>query len=131
MTARFLTTTCTLVQSSLSDDAAATVITGNARMKQRPIGPLVAVLKANGSKIDFFESRECPPLSIAPQGLKGSKIELATSVSSQYVSSILLCAPYASEPVMLELTGGQVISHPYIDVTIAMMREFGVEGHSS
>jgi len=96
-------------------------------MKQRPIGPLVAALKANGSKIDFLESQGCLPLSIAPQGLKGSKIELAASVSSQYVSSVLLCAPYASEPVTLELTGGQVISQPYIDMTIAMMGEFGVE----
>jgi pentafunctional AROM polypeptide len=52
---------------------------------------------------------------------------LAASVSSQYVSSILLCAPYAEAPVTLELTGGQVISQPYIDMTIAMMRTFGVE----
>lgn len=125
--ARFLTTVCTLVQSSPNDDAETTVITGNARMKQRPIGPLVTALKANGSRIDFLESQGCLPLSIAPQGLKGSKIELAASVSSQYVSSILLCAPYAAEPVTLALTGGQVISQPYIDMTIAMMKTFGVE----
>ncbi|EKM53058.1 uncharacterized protein PHACADRAFT_210784 [Phanerochaete carnosa HHB-10118-sp] len=68
----------------------------------------------------------CLPLSIAPAGLKGSKIQLAASVSSQYVSSILLCAPYAQEQVTLELVGGQVISQPYIDMTIAMMKTFGV-----
>ncbi|KAJ7678186.1 Shikimate dehydrogenase [Mycena polygramma] len=124
--ARFLTTVCTLVQSSGAADET-TVITGNARMKQRPIGPLVDALRANGSKIDFLESAGCLPLSIAPQGLKGSTIRLAASVSSQYVSSVLLCAPYASEPVSLELTGGQVISQPYIDMTIAMMRTFGIE----
>ncbi|KAJ6447913.1 EPSP synthase-domain-containing protein, partial [Mycena vitilis] len=100
---------------------------GNARMKQRPIGPLVEALRANGSTIEFLESAGCLPLSIAPQGLKGSTIRLAASVSSQYVSSVLLCAPYASEPVSLELTGGQVISQPYIDMTIAMMRTFGIE----
>ncbi|KAJ7472306.1 Shikimate dehydrogenase [Mycena galericulata] len=123
--ARFLTTVCTLVQASSTTDET-TVITGNARMKQRPIGPLVDALRANGSKIEFLESAGCLPLAIAPQGLKGAKIQLAASVSSQYVSSVLLCAPYAAEPVTLELTGGQVISQPYIDMTIAMMRTFGV-----
>jgi pentafunctional AROM polypeptide len=125
--ARFLTTVCTLVQPSPSSDATTTIITGNARMKQRPIGPLVHALQENGSNIDFLESQGCLPLSIAPQGLKGSKIQLAASVSSQYVSSILLCAPYAAKPVTLELTGGQVISQPYINMTIAMMKTFGVE----
>jgi pentafunctional AROM polypeptide len=96
-------------------------------MKQRPIGPLVTALKENGSRIDFLEGEGCLPLSIAPDGLRGSKIQLAASVSSQYVSSILLCAPYATEPVTLELIGGQVISQPYIDMTIAMMKQFGVD----
>ncbi|KAJ7100621.1 Shikimate dehydrogenase [Mycena belliarum] len=123
--ARFLTTVCTLVQSS-GTAAESTVITGNARMKQRPIGPLVDALRANGSKIEFLESAGCLPLAIAPQGLRGATIQLAASVSSQYVSSVLLCAPYAAEPVTLELTGGQVISQPYIDMTIAMMRTFGI-----
>ncbi|KAK7689594.1 hypothetical protein QCA50_007386 [Cerrena zonata] len=122
--ARFLTTVCTLVKSTLSDER--TVITGNARMKQRPIGPLVDALRTNGSEIDYLESQGCLPLSIAPAGLKGSLIRLAASVSSQYVSSILLCAPYAEESVTLELTGGIVISQPYIDMTIAMMKTFGI-----
>ncbi|KAG1740967.1 hypothetical protein EDB19DRAFT_1707078 [Suillus lakei] len=100
--ARFLTTVCSLVSPSAAAAAGTTtVITGNARMKQRPIGPL-----------------GCLPLSIAPKGLQGGVIRLAASVSSQYVSSILLCAPYAREAVTLEL--------PYIDMTIAMMRTFGV-----
>ncbi|KAH9173826.1 Pentafunctional AroM protein [Lactarius sanguifluus] len=124
--ARFLTTVCTLVQSSKTGPSA-TVITGNARMKQRPIGPLVDALGSNGSQIQYLESEGCLPLSIEPDGLKGGRIKLAASVSSQYVSSILLCAPYAQEPVTLELTGGQVISQPYIDMTLAMMRTFGVE----
>ncbi|KAL0563412.1 hypothetical protein V5O48_018655 [Marasmius crinis-equi] len=96
-------------------------------MKQRPIGPLVTALKGNGSTIDFLESQGCLPLSIAPAGLKGGKIQLAASVSSQYVSSVLLCAPYAQEAITLELIGGQVISQPYIDMTIAMMRTFGID----
>ncbi|KAJ7054087.1 Shikimate dehydrogenase [Mycena amicta] len=123
--ARFLTTVCTLVKGDVVNET--TVITGNARMKQRPIGPLVDALRANGNKVEYLESEGCLPLSISPQGLRGSTIRLAASVSSQYVSSVLLCAPYASEPVTLELSGGQVISQPYIDMTIAMMRTFGIE----
>lgn len=96
-------------------------------MKQRPIGPLVTALKSNGSDIDYLESSGCLPLSIAPNGLNGGVIELAASVSSQYVSSILLCAPYAQKAITLCLTGGQVISQPYIDMTIAMMKTFGIE----
>ncbi|KAF5366551.1 hypothetical protein D9758_008997 [Tetrapyrgos nigripes] len=125
--ARFLTTVCTLVQRSPSDEADTTVITGNARMKQRPIGPLVTALAANGGKIAYLESEGCLPLSIQPNGLKGGVIQLAASISSQYVSSVLLCAPYAAEPVTLELIGGQVISQPYIDMTIVMMKSFGIE----
>jgi pentafunctional AROM polypeptide len=97
-------------------------------MKQRPIGPLVDALRANGSSIKYVESEGCLPLAIdvTQTGLKGGHIQLAASVSSQFVSSILLCAPYAAEEVVLELVGGQVISQPYIDMTIEMMRTFGV-----
>ena len=123
--ARFLTTVCTLVQPSPSGES--TVITGNARMKQRPIGPLVDALRSNGSSVDYLEGEGCLPLRIAPAGLKGSRIQLSASVSSQYVSSILLCAPYAAEQVTLELVGEQVISQPYIDMTTAIMKTFGIE----
>jgi pentafunctional AROM polypeptide len=124
---RFLTTVCTLVRSE--ENGVVTVITGNARMKQRPVGPLVEALRSNGSDITFIESEGSLPLSIpaTKKGFRGSKIQLTATVSSQYVSSILLCAPYASEPVTLELTGGQVISQPYIDMTVAMMASFGVQ----
>ncbi|THU90417.1 Shikimate dehydrogenase [Dendrothele bispora CBS 962.96] len=125
--ARFLTTVCALVQKSPKDEAETTIITGNARMKQRPIGPLVTALTANGSKIAYMETEGCLPLSIHPNGLQGGLVQLAASISSQYVSSVLLCAPYAAKPVTLELIGGQVISQPYIDMTIAMMKSFGIE----
>lgn len=122
--ARFLTTVCTLVPAAA---AVPTVLTGNARMKQRPIGPLVDALRANGNVIKYIESEGCPPIALSPGGLAGGEIRLAASVSSQYVSSILLCAPYATkEHVTLVLTGGKVISQPYIDMTIAMMKTFGV-----
>ncbi|KAE8538060.1 pentafunctional AROM polypeptide [Cryptococcus gattii VGV] len=121
---RFLTTVCAMVSGSASSERS-TIITGNARMKQRPIGPLVDALTANGAKVKYLESTGCLPLDIETNGFRGGHIQLAASVSSQYVSSILLCAPYAAEQVTLELTGGQVISQPYIDMTIAMMEQFG------
>ncbi|KIM28153.1 hypothetical protein M408DRAFT_329534 [Serendipita vermifera MAFF 305830] len=125
--ARFLTTVCALVRSKGS--AQHTVITGNARMKQRPVGPLVDALRANGTGVVYREAEGSLPLAITAHetGFAGGHIKLAASVSSQYVSSILLCAPYAAKPVVLELTGGQVISQPYIDMTIAMMKSFGIE----
>lgn len=123
--ARFLAAVCTLVQPTAQSKH--TTITGNARMKQRPIGPLVDALRENGADIEYRESEGSLPLKVAAGGLRGGRIRLAASVSSQYVSAVLLCAPYATEEITLELTGGQVISQPYIDMTIAMMREFGVD----
>ncbi|KAF9432179.1 3-dehydroquinate dehydratase (3-dehydroquinase) [Entomortierella beljakovae] len=126
--ARFLATVSVLVPPS-SADGQKTILTGNARMKQRPIAPLIDALSANGSEIKYLETAGCYPLEVTPltHGLAGGEIQLAASISSQYVSSILLCAPYATkEPVTLVLTGGQVISQLYIDMTIAMMKSFGV-----
>ncbi|KAK0551008.1 hypothetical protein OC845_002363 [Tilletia horrida] len=134
--ARFMTgVLCLLGKEHAGDSGSAqveAVITGNARMKERPIGPLVDALRANGVNIKYLGNDGCLPLQIQPDsangaGLKGGKMTLSASISSQYVSSILLCAPYAAgEDVVLELVGEQVISQLYIDMTIAMMRDFGV-----
>ncbi|KAJ3027509.1 UNVERIFIED_CONTAM: 3-dehydroquinate dehydratase (3-dehydroquinase) [Siphonaria sp. JEL0065] len=122
--ARFLTTVCSLVKSS---EGKITTVTGNARMKQRPIGPLVDALRSNGCDLEYLEGSGCLPLKVKPTGLKGGWIKLAASISSQYVSSILLSAPYAETPVTLELVGDAVVSRPYIDMTTAMMKSFGIE----
>ncbi|KAJ2866884.1 3-dehydroquinate dehydratase (3-dehydroquinase) [Coemansia aciculifera] len=122
--ARFLTTTVNLIDSG----GESTVLTGNARMKLRPCAPLVDALRANGCTIDYCEKQGSLPLRVSHsggRGFPGGRIQLAASVSSQYVSSILLCAPYAQAPVRLELVGGKVISQPYIDMTLAMMAQFG------
>ncbi|KNE61973.1 3-phosphoshikimate 1-carboxyvinyltransferase [Allomyces macrogynus ATCC 38327] len=123
--ARFLTAVTTLVAAP-KDASEQTVLTGNARMKQRPIGPLVDALRENGVQVDYVEGEGCLPLRVGAGGLPGGHIKLAASVSSQYVSAILLCAPYARLQITLELTGGKVISQPYIDMTIAMMASFGI-----
>ncbi|PHH65385.1 hypothetical protein CDD81_2489 [Ophiocordyceps australis] len=122
---RFLTTIAALC--SASDAAAATVLTGNARMKMRPIGPLVDALRANGISIDYLGQEKSLPLRVgAAGGLAGGLIELSATVSSQYVSSILMAAPYAKEAVTLRLVGGKPISQPYIDMTLSMMASFGI-----
>jgi pentafunctional AROM polypeptide len=124
--ARFLTSVCALVRAEDGAAPSTTVLTGNSYMKVRPIAPLVTALRANGTSIDYVEGEGCLPLAIGSNGFKGGRIQLAASISSQYVSSILLCAPYAAEPVVLELTGGAVISQPYLDMTLAMMATFGI-----
>ncbi|CAI7641958.1 unnamed protein product [Penicillium pancosmium] len=122
---RFLTTVATLATPSTVDSS---VLTGNNRMKQRPIGDLVDALTVNGASVEYMESKGSLPLKIgASGGFAGGSINLAAKVSSQYVSSLLMCAPYAKEPVTLKLVGGKPISQPYIDMTTAMMRSFGID----
>lgn len=123
---RFLTSAIALARPTSS--ATHTVLTGNSRMQQRPQAPLVDALRSNGVEIEYLGTSGSLPLRIrATGGLTGGEIHLAASTSSQYVSSILLCAPYAKQPVTLRLVGGKVISQPYIDMTIAMMSGFGVK----
>lgn len=127
--ARFLTTAVTLAKASSVDS---TVVTGNARMKQRPIGDLVDALRVNGAQIDYLESNGSLPLRIgASGGFQGGEVRLAAKVSSQYVSSLLMCAPYAKTPVTLKLVGGKPVSQPYIDMTTAMMAQFGIKVEKS
>ena len=123
---RFLTTVVALC--SPATEATATVLTGNARMQVRPIGPLVDALKGSGVGIKYLGKEGSLPLAVdASGGLAGGVLELAATISSQYVSSILMAAPYAKEPVTLRLVGGKPISRTYIDMTIAMMRSFGIQ----
>jgi pentafunctional AROM polypeptide len=122
---RFLTTVASLCRPSSVNS---TILTGNARMKVRPIGPLVESLRTNGVDIKYLEKDESLPIDIAATGgFAGGVIELAATVSSQYVSSLLMCAPYAKKPVTLRLVGGKPISQPYIDMTTAMMESFGIK----
>ncbi|KAK5126142.1 hypothetical protein LTR85_011497 [Meristemomyces frigidus] len=124
---RFLTTAVSLAQAT--SEASHTVLTGNARMQERPQGPLVDALRSNGVEIDYLGkpgSQSLPLRIAAAGGFEGGEIELTAKVSSQYVSSILMCAPYAKQAVTLRLVGDKVISQPYIDMTIAMMASFGV-----
>ncbi|KAK0706648.1 putative PENTAFUNCTIONAL AROM polypeptide [Lasiosphaeria miniovina] len=122
---RFLTSVVALCSPS---DASSTVLTGNTRMKVRPIGPLVDALRSNGVSVKYLEKEKSLPVQVeAAGGLAGGVMELAATISSQYVSSLLMAAPYARQPVTLRLVGGKPISQPYIDMTIAMMASFGIQ----
>lgn len=122
---RFLTSVVALCSPSTTGS---TILTGNARMKVRPIGPLVDALRSNGVGVKYLEKEKSLPVQVdAAAGFAGGVVELAATVSSQYVSSILMAAPYAHKPVTLRLVGGKPISQPYIDMTIAMMASFGVQ----
>ncbi|KAI4208552.1 MAG: hypothetical protein LQ346_000062 [Caloplaca aetnensis] len=126
---RFLTTVATLAVSKSKDFS---ILTGNDRMKKRPIGPLVEALQGNGANVDYLECPGSLPLNIkAGHGMKGGDINLAATVSSQYVSSLLMCAPYAHHDVTLRLVGGKPISQLYIDMTSAMMASFGIHVRKS
>ncbi|KTW30439.1 pentafunctional AROM polypeptide [Pneumocystis jirovecii RU7] len=123
---RFLTTICTLVPPNSCKDNI--ILTGDNRMKQRPIDSLVNALNNNGCNIEYLESNNFLPLLIKPKnpGFYGGRINLSATISSQYVSSILMCSPYAETQVTLSLIGGKPISQPYIDMTISMMSLFGI-----
>ncbi|KAK9426932.1 EPSP synthase-domain-containing protein [Lipomyces doorenjongii] len=89
---------------------------------------LVDALRSNSACIEYLESVGSLPLRItAGKHLKGGRVELAATVSSQYVSAVLMCAPYAESPTTLALVGGKPVSQSYIDMTIAMMASFGVK----
>ena len=102
------------------------VLTGTERMKHRPIGILVDALRRLGAQIDYVGEEGFPPLRIAGERLMGGTLEIAGNVSSQYISALLMVAPVFQKGLELHLTG-DVISRPYIDLTLWMMREYGAQ----
>ena len=103
------------------------ILTGSERMKQRPIGELANTLNDMGANIEYLEKQGYPPLKFHPVDLTTfkRKISIKSTISSQYITALLMIGP--SLPNGLELTMiGEVISRPYIDMTLAMMRHFGI-----
>ncbi len=100
-------------------------IDGEERMRERPIGPLMEALQGWGIEISSEQGTGCPPLLIKSKGLDGGATVLPEGKSSQYVSSLLLVAPYAAEAATLEVKG-EVFSKPYVAMTLSVMSDFGV-----
>lgn len=102
------------------------IITGSERMQQRPIGILVDALRQVGADIEYLGNEGYPPLRIRGKYLDGGKITMQGDVSSQYISAILMVAPYMTKGLHLTITGN-ILSKPYIDMTVAMMRFCGAD----
>ena len=101
-------------------------LTGTERMKKRPIKILVDALRSLGAEISYLEEEGFPPLSITGTKLTGAVLEMSGSVSSQYISAVLMIGPMLDKGLELRLTG-DIISRPYIDLTLYMMNEFGAD----
>lgn len=102
------------------------ILTGEARMFERPIGSLVDALKQAGADITYLENQNYPPLKIKGTGLKGGKIKIDGSVSSQFLTAFLMAAPMALEDTDIEIVG-ELVSKPYIKITLQIMHDFGIE----
>ncbi len=100
------------------------VLTGEPRMKERPIGHLVDALRQGGAKIDYLEQDNYPPLRLRG-GFEGGDISVDGSVSSQFLTALLMTAPLAIKQTKITIKG-DLVSKPYIDITLHMMRDFGV-----
>ena len=117
-TIRFLAALCALGRGTFNLD-------GIPRMRQRPIGQLVDLLKNMGGRIEYVMAAGFPPINIFADGLAGGLIRFGSALSSQYLSAVLQVAPYARHEVRVDLDGPQT-SWPYVAMTMRLMDEFGV-----
>jgi 3-phosphoshikimate 1-carboxyvinyltransferase len=101
-------------------------LTGSDRMKQRPIAILVDALRKLGARIEYLEKEGFPPLKIYGSHLKGCTLELDGSVSSQFISALLMIAPTIESGLTLRLKN-RITSRPYIDMTLKLMAQFGIQ----
>lgn len=101
------------------------VLTGEPRMKERPIGHLVDALRQGGANIEYLEQENYPPLRLRG-GFAGGQIEVDGSVSSQFLTALLMTAPLAPQDTTIAIKG-ELVSKPYIDITLNLMKTFGVE----
>ncbi|PID41436.1 MAG: 3-phosphoshikimate 1-carboxyvinyltransferase [Proteobacteria bacterium] len=115
---RFLTSVAALGKGTY-------VIDGDKRMRERPIDPLIKALEGWGVDIASVHGTGCPPLCLRAEGIDGGHTVLPEGKSSQYLSSLLLVAPYTRNQAILEVEGS-VLSHPYVVMTLQVMRDFGV-----
>lgn len=116
---RFLTALCALGRGRFRLD-------GNARMRERPIGDLLASLRGFGIAANSELGTDCPPVIVQASGLRGGVTTVKADVSSQFLSAILMAAPAAHAPVEIRITG-DMVSEPYVIMTLEVMAQFGVE----
>jgi 3-phosphoshikimate 1-carboxyvinyltransferase len=115
---RFLTALCALGKGTYRLD-------GNPRMRQRPIGELLKALQQLGVDAQCELGTDCPPVVIRADGVIGGTATIDTRLSSQYLSALLMAAPCGTGPVEIRLAG-ELVSEPYVDMTLGVMARFGV-----
>ncbi len=116
---RFLTAVCAIGNKEV-------VLTGSEAMKKRPIKELVEPLRSLGVDIQYLEEEGFPPLKITGKKLKGGKVKVNAEISSQYVSALLLIAPFLENGLTIELIG-EPKSESYTQMTISLLRKLGIE----
>ncbi len=119
-TARFLTAAATLADGAV-------VVDGSPRLRQRPIADLADALRELGAAVEVLGREGCPPVLVGGGGLEGGSATIDASRSSQFVSAVMLAAPYARRDVELIWRGGVLVSRPYVGTTAEVMRAFGAE----
>ena len=119
-------TSMRFITAYLSMQEGSYILTGSDRMKERPIGHLVEALNSIGADINYLEKDGFPPLAINGKAIEGGKVDISTSVSSQFVSALLLIAPTLKKGLLLSLKG-ELLSKPYIKMTLEIMRYFGIQ----
>ncbi|KPM32390.1 3-phosphoshikimate 1-carboxyvinyltransferase [Croceitalea dokdonensis DOKDO 023] len=108
-----------------ASDGKEVVLTGSARMKERPIKILVDALNSLGAHISYLENQGFPPLKISGRKLTASEVELPANISSQYISSLMLIAPSLENGLTIKLLG-KITSVPYIEMTLGLLNQIGV-----
>ena len=98
---------------------------GVERMRERPIGPLISALNGLGAKTSAQSSNDCPPVTIQSPAISGGSVSVSGNISSQYLSGLLMAAPLATGDIEFKIDG-PLISQPYVHMTIAVMKMFGV-----
>ncbi|HIQ46744.1 MAG TPA: 3-phosphoshikimate 1-carboxyvinyltransferase, partial [Sulfurovum sp.] len=101
-------------------------LTGEPRMKERPIGHLIDALRQAGAHIDYLENEGYPPLYIEANGLAGGEVSIDGAISSQFLTALLMASPMAKQDMHITIIG-ELVSKPYIDITLDIMKRFGVE----
>jgi len=102
------------------------ILTGSSRMKERPVGILVDVLRKLGAEIQYLEKENYPPLQIKGKNLVGDTISLTANVSSQYVSALILIAPKLKNGLTITLKNN-ITSKPYIKMSLALLEKIGIQ----
>lgn len=121
-------TTVRFLTAALAATKGVYTLDGVARMRERPIGDLLDGLQKLGANVysTNVHNPNCPPVRVVASGLQGGTTEVAGDVSSQFLSGLMMAAPYAKSSVCIRVVG-ELVSKPYVDMTASVMRSFGIE----